>query len=75
MAATKFSATAPDGTVGTRSSRTRIYTHARWIQFPWHPTQVIISWHMTEAAAETSPFQAPVWKTFQWGIVPVEVGA
>lgn len=67
----KFTATTPDGHTFERSSKTRTYTHARWIQFPWKDCQCIISWHLSGAAAQTSPFQSSTWRNLPWGIVQV----
>jgi hypothetical protein len=63
-------ATTPDGHTKTRTTA-RAYTHARWIKFPWDDHQVIISWHASEQAAHSSPFQSSQWKSMPWGIVPV----
>lgn len=69
---TTFTATAPGGETYARSSKTRTYTHARWLQFPGEETPVIISWHQSAEAAAKSPFQVPTWKTLPHGIVEVE---
>lgn len=68
---TTFTATTPDGQTFTRSSKTRNYTHARWIKFPDDAHQVIISWHQSADAAARSPFQSPTWRSLPHGIVQI----
>lgn len=66
-----MTATTPDGHTSTRNSRTKGYTHARWIKFPEDNHQVIVSWHHSADAAARSPFQSPTWRSLPHGIVEV----
>ncbi|WP_086669117.1 hypothetical protein [Lentzea kentuckyensis] len=71
--AVTFVAVTPDGELATRTSRTRVYTHARWIDYRDGKGQRIISWHMTEAAAGKSLPPVVRERGLVWGIVPVTV--
>jgi hypothetical protein len=71
--AVTFVAVTPDGELATRTSRTREYTHARWIDYADGRGQRIVSWHMTEAAAGKSLPPAVKERSLVWGVVPVTV--
>lgn len=71
MPITVYTATTPDRHTFIRSSRTVIYTHARWMLFKDNAHQTIVSWHVSKKNADKSPFQNAAWKNNPWGVVPV----
>jgi hypothetical protein len=75
--AVTFYATTPEGVTDTRTSKTRTYTHARWIKFPDEQSdkQIIISWHQSEDQAARGSFQHSSWKNYPWGYVRVSTEA